>query len=779
MLYKLVPKANGKTDKFPVNPRTLEVTTAHDPANWVDHGTAVAALTMCDDSHGVAFIFTSNDPFFFIDIDNCMVDGKWTQLASELCTQYQGCAIEVSQSGTGLHIMGSYQGATPEHGCKNIPLGLELYTEKRFIALTGTNISGDIRTDCTGVLPFTINQHFPPSVTNELMDWRNTPVDEWNGPEDDDTLINKMVNSGGASSVFGNKATFADLWNNNIPALTIAYPSLNDVDPYDRSSADMALAHHLAFWTGKNHERIMRLMNASGLVRDKWTKHKNYLKSMTISGAVNKQVDVYSSGKTREIDTTPAIEVPDVMGHADAQYTVGNQFLSAEQLIEKFNGFAYIQDRHRIRVSNGSILKPEQFKATFGGYEMTMNADNSKSTTNAWEAFVDNQAVHFPKVSSTCFRPEIASGGIVNEEGRTLVNTYTPIETTRRKGDPTPFLNHMAKLFPDDRDCKIIISYLAALVQNPGVKFQWCPLIQGAEGNGKTLFAKVLEHAIGRRYTHIPNAQDLGNPFNGWMTDKLLIMVEEIFVHNKRELSEKLKTWITNDRVEVQQKGVDQMTADYRANCRAFTNHNDALITSLDSRRYSVFYTPQQTALDMIQCGMNGDYFSKIYDWLRIEGYEIVNDYLHTYTIADEFNPATHCQRAPTTTSTQEAISLSVGAVEQEILEAISQSVPGFAGGWVSSTKLSNLLDELGYARKIPINKRRLLMQSLGYDYHAHLVNGRVNNVIIEEGGKPRLYVKTGHINCNLDNPTDVLRYYRGAQGYGNQLVVDSSVNKA
>ena len=50
---------------------------------------------------------------------------------------------------------------------------------------------------------------------------------------------------------------------------------------------------------------------------------------------------------------------------------------------------------------------------------------------------------------------------------------------------------------------------------------------------------------------------------------------------------------------------------------------------------------------------------------------------------------------APVTSSMSEAVSLSLGAVEQEIQEAIAEGRVGFKGGWVSSLALATLLEQL------------------------------------------------------------------------------------
>ncbi|MCK4822868.1 hypothetical protein KA005_44305, partial [bacterium] len=345
----------------------------------------------------------------------------------------------------------------------------------------------------------------------------------------------------------------------------------------------------------------------------------------------------------------------------------GFQFLTIDKQQALFEGCCYVRDLHKVFTPDGGLLKPDQFKAVFGGYVFALDTINDKTTRNAWEAFTESQATHFPKVSITCFRPEVVSGAVIEEESRTLVNTYVPIDIIMTEGDVTPFLKHCEIMLPDSRDREILISYMAACMQYKGIKFQWCPLIQGCEGNGKSLFTRILSYAIGHRYTHIPNPKELGNKFNEWLQNKLLIIVEEIYTNDKKDVAEAMKPFITNDRLEIQGKGDDQITGDNRANFFMCSNHKDAVRKNKNDRRYCVMYTAQQDFTDLVQCGWltsNGEataYFKDMYNWLRGGGYAAVAHYLNTYKISDAFNPATDCHRAPITSSTNEVILMSMG----------------------------------------------------------------------------------------------------------------------
>lgn len=741
ILWQLV---NGV--KKPVSPYTLQTVDPHDPAHWLDYTTAAAVAEQC--KFGLGFVFTSNDPLFFIDIDKSWDGRQWSQVATQLCEVFKGCAVEISQSNTGLHIFGS--GQLPPHGCKNTKLGLELYTESRFVALTGTGLTGDAgaqpRQD---ILNWLVQSYFPVTEPVSSCEWTDGPCPEWNGPVDDAELLKKAWRTKSGASLFGGKASFEDLWHENVDVLCEAYPPQSYTNPYDHSSADAALCAHLAFWTGKDADRMDRLFRESALYREKWER-QDYRYS-TVTKAIGNCKTVYGSknGKTHEMADT---------------LRQGFQYMQPSEQMEYFKDFVYIRDLHRIITPDGALLKHDQFKSMYGGHVFALDSTNNKTTRNAWEAFTESQAVNFPKAFGACFRPECKPLEIIEEEGGTLVNTYVPIETKRTKGDAAPFINHIKKLLPEKRDRQILLAYAAAAVQYPGYKFQWTPLIQGVEGNGKTFIANCIANAIGWKYVHIPNARDITNTFNSWILGKLFIQVEEIYVRDKQEAHEVLKPLITNPKIEIHGKNVNQITGDNRANFFMCTNHKDAIRKTLKDRRYCVFYTAQQSLYDLHASGMDGDYFPKLYGWAKKNGYAIVTDFLLNYPIPDEFNPAKNCHRAPETSSTNEVLRVSMGGLEQEILDAVDEGRYGFAGGWISSKQFNQLLKERRDEKRIPVNKRKQILEDLGYIQHPGLKGGRVNNMIPKEAGKPILYIKKDHPAMGIVGAAEIAKIYQSDQ---------------
>jgi len=766
ILYKLVPREN-KVDKLPVDFRTGQVfkqgdNWQQDPAARTDAQTALTIAATLGDSYGVGFFFTVNDPFFFVDIDKCLLpSGQWSPIAHDLIKRLPGAAVEISQSGAGLHIFGT--GEVPEHACKNIAAGIELYTSGRFVALTGFGASGNAATDCTAYTVSMVNDYFPPKITARGDEWTSEPLEEYTPFKDDEALIKKACKVASAASKFGNKASFNDLWSKNVSVLAANYaPDASDKGEYDESSADAALAQHLAFYTGCNCDHMLNLMWCSGLVREKWSWRQTYLQ-VTIQRAVSLQSVVYTAGRGKPLDTAPA--APTTISGEPTQ-AEGYQFLAPTQQAEYFKGCTYIQDSHRVLIPGGAMLKPEQFNATYGGYIFQLDSEaTGKTTKKAWEAFTESQVMRYPIAESTCFKPNVESGTLVSEEGRALVNTYVPILTPRQSGDITPFKLHLCKLLPNEQDRDILMAYMAAVVQHKGVKFQWAPLLQGAEGNGKTLFTRCIAYAVGKKYTHMPRASEISEKFNVWLSGKIFIGVEDIYVpEHKMEVIEILKPMITADEYEIRDMQVSGRMQTICCNFIFNSNHKNAIRKTENDRRFAIFYTAQQSSNDVISDGMDGSYFPNLYAWLRGGGYAIVADYLDKYEIPEELNPAGDCHRAPMTSSTTEAITASLGGIEQEVVEAIEEGRKGFAGGWISSTAFENLLHSLNAARRIPPNKRRELLQSLGYDWHPKLHNGRVNNYLPLDDGKPRLYAKRGHLNWQLPTPNAVVKAYQDAQ---------------
>ena len=758
LCHVLVPSTTrpGKMDKFPVSPHTGAVVSAHDPQHWTTAEHACACAAQWGEQYGVAFSFQESDPFFFVDIDGACDNGVWSDTALKIASMFPGAAMELSQSGKGMHIFGT--GKAPAHGKKNISFNLEFYTELRFVALTGIGAVGDAGTDHTAALHALTAEYFPANASaNGDFTLTDEPVPEWHGPIDDDDLIRRALMSKSAASAFGGKASFADLWHADVEALSKSFPG----DPYDASSADAALVSHLSFWTGKHGERILSLMLRSALARDKWDR-EDYL-PRTISEICARPGDVLQD-KRPEQSSVPAPSE----GAPCQRVVTGQTFLSVDAQRDLFAGCVYVTDRGKVLVPGGGLLKAEQFNVVFGGYCMAMDNVNERTTRKAWEAFTESQVLRAPIADTLCFKPDKTPGAILIDSGTKRANKWWPADIRRVKGDYSPFLKHLANILPNQRDQVIFLSYMAACVQHKGIKFQWCPVLQGVEGNGKTIMSAIVSEAVGQQYTHWLDAKSIVKEFNAYLADTVFLAIEEMYVQEHAvEIVEKLKTVIAGGLgTSVEPKGVDAKSMAICCNVMATTNYKAAVRKTVDNaRRFAVFYSAQQTKADIERAGMGGNYFPNLWKWLRADGFAIVAELLHTYEIPPEFNPAGECHRAPDTSTTCEVIVESQGSVEQQIMEVVAQDLPGFMGGWISSVALDRLITEtLKMGNRLSYLKRKEMLQGMGYVLHPGLVEGRVNNPVQPDGRKPQLFIKSGHPAINITGAAEIAKAYSAAQ---------------
>ena len=776
------PHRPDKPRKVPLSPRTGLACDPTDPANHCTYDDAVAT------GRAVGFVFMAGDGLWFLDLDNCREGDGWSHLAQDIVRAFGGmAACEVSQSGRGLHLFG-WSAVIPDHACKNIPLGMELYHHARFVALTDSGTSGGITHDTSAALAAVAAQFFvKTAASSDVVDWTDGPQEGGGLPDtDDDALIRIMLRSGqrSAGALFNAAhVAFADLWEANAEALGARWPS-DRQEPYDGSSVDAALAAQLAYWTAKDCERMLRLMHRSALVRDKWER-ADYL-PRTILGACRTVANVV---RPRELQAPLTPGLMATVGEPGAPATIdspgppagavqpagrGVGFMAASEQQRFFASCVYVTDLNRVWVpGDGSLQDKARFDITYGGVDFDVRVEG-KAEKSAWEAFTRNHYYAPTVASNVCFRPELPSG-IVTYDG--LVNTYRPVNTPEAPGDVSKWLAHMEKLFPVADDRAIITTWLAATLRSPGAKHQWALVIQGCEGNGKTLLNTVMSFAIGNPYVHVARAASLaktGMQFNKWVTGKLYICFEEINVSEKRHFLEEIKDIITNRSIAIEGKGMDQATGDNRANLIFFTNHKDAVPVTKENRRYAIFFCAQQSEADLIPQGLDSGYFADLWDWLEGRnayadlgpqaGLRAVNHWLrHVAHVDARYDPRGQCQRAPVTSSTDAARHESLGTIEQEVLEHVHAGAAGFAGGWISAYHLGQLLERMRMGR-MSHAKRRDMLKLLGYVLHPGLPDGRCPAALEGIGQRPRIYVREGHLSLQLPHATAIQHAYETAQ---------------
>lgn len=426
--------------------------------------------------------------------------------------------------------------------------------------------------------------------------------------------------------------------------------------------------------------------------------------------------------------------------------------LSAEDCKEYFKNCYFVIQSGKI-YAEGRFMNPTQFNGWKGGKQFIWTRD-SKTTDEAWKAALRSTEYTIPKVDHIRFVPNKPSFEFIEDEfGRKGLNTYIKPNIKSKEGDISMWQKHMNKILPDKNDQKIFYDYLAHCVKFPGYKIPWAIVFQSTEGVGKSAFAELLTCALGESYTYSPPAQELidsGSKFNSWMRGKLMIVVDEIKIDERRELIEILKPMITQSRIQIQAKGADQDMEDNPANWLFFTNFKDAIPINKNARRFSIFYSAFQTKADLIKHGMDTKYFTNFFNWLRKGGgYEALTHWLLNYPIKEGEISST----APDTSSYDEVIKLGRSPVEAIIAEAVADEIVGFRGGYISTIAALNRLKSNGIR-----NANQKTIETV-LEYMGYFNLGKANRPYMQEDVNSKSTLYGIMFDLNLEN-------YGRAQGY-------------
>jgi len=122
--------------KVPYTPGTLRRASSTDLMTWRTFSEALAAYEAGEPPYdGIGFVFCSADPFVGIDLDDCRnpESGEISSWAEEIISSVKEGYVEVSPSGTGVHIVveGTVRGGGIRKG------KVEMYGRDRFFTVSG------------------------------------------------------------------------------------------------------------------------------------------------------------------------------------------------------------------------------------------------------------------------------------------------------------------------------------------------------------------------------------------------------------------------------------------------------------------------------------------------------------------------------------------------------------------------------------------------------------------------------------------------------------------
>jgi len=349
-------------------------------------------------------------------------------------------------------------------------------------------------------------------------------------------------------------------------------------------------------------------------------------------------------------------------------------------------GFVYVTSTNEFYMQGSAEgMNKEAFNDTFNRY--MPRDDNGMVTISAsvmaleqYQIMTVTRQMYVPW-AGPIFREE-GSGtvepGPDEARGRSwMVNTYRPsavpvaVEKLSPGGENAVrlVLRHLSIYCGGrQREAEIALSYLAHNVQHPGKKVRSALLLQGVEGDGKSLFEKLMGAMMGAHNVKTISATVLLHDFTAWAMGHAFAIMEEVRVvgHSRHDVHNRMKPAITNDRIEVHKKGKDAFDCINTQNYMIVTNHKDAIPIDNNDRRFFVIFSPFATGDELKkyleQFGGYDKYFADLHTAIEDYGPEL-RRFMLDYKLHPEFNAN---GRAPYTR--EKAAMVEAGKTDEQML---------------------------------------------------------------------------------------------------------------
>lgn len=256
-------------------------------------------------------------------------------------------------------------------------------------------------------------------------------------------------------------------------------------------------------------------------------------------------------------------------------------------------------------VGNGVEYIPAAFDNTFSIHLMPADDDSDLAKAGKPSILPTHYALNvrnITRVDGVTYDPrQCGIDPFFDHDGRKYVNLYR-IATAPA---PDPANSRMAGrwlrrllrvLVADEGYERILLDYFAFVVQNPGQKVRWFPLIQAVQGAGKGTLSEFMEAALGAENCLVVAPGAMASDFTSWKAGYQWVVFNELRSagQNRHEIYNKVKDAITDEKVCINQKFRDPRVEQNITNYFACTNFKDSLHLEDGDRRCFPIHSPLQ-----------------------------------------------------------------------------------------------------------------------------------------------------------------------------------------
>lgn len=438
---------------------------------------------------------------------------------------------------------------------------------------------------------------------------------------------------------------------------------------------------------------------------------------------------------------TPA-EVKSMIRYRDPNMRVKPKW--CEDFVYLQRDEAFYNTVTRVRLSH------KAFDASFGRFTMTREERlQGKASPEHPASHLALHRYEVPVVDTVMYLP--GQGDFFDVSGVPYVNSYSehtipemPDEFSEKDLRVIKVVeDHLEHLFESERDRKLLLSFMAYIVQT-GERVNWAPIIQGAEGDGKTYFHLLMGAVIGAANVKTIPGEALAEKNTAWAEGAMFCLIEEVRLHGKDRFAivNKVKPYLTNVVIGIRRMQVDWYDAINTQSYILTTNHKDGVPAKSD--RYFPMFSQWQTDVAIRKFKVeNPKYYKRLHDALKYGG--ALRKWLMEYELHPDFDAK---ERAKQSASRAEMDFLNKSD-EEEVLDAILDSgrSPLLTRTLLDSAMLSDAMMDEGSAAPYGRGMKMMLSEA-GFTFLKPVkIDGKTRKLWSQE--PKRFRSRDGVINTN------------------------------
>jgi hypothetical protein len=412
--------------------------------------------------------------------------------------------------------------------------------------------------------------------------------------------------------------------------------------------------------------------------------------------------------------------------------------------------FVYVQlDETFYSTRTRLSLSTRAFDQSFGRYMMTKK--DRLEGRSAPEHTASHVALNRYQIETVANKMYLPGAGEIFEHGELLyVNSYSDVtvpevpEKLSKKDKRAIAIveRHLEHLFINDRDRKLLLSWMAYIVQTNG-RVNWAPIIQGVQGDGKTFFYTLMGLVLGGGNVETIQGDAFAEKYTSWAEGSQFLFVEEVRLHGMDRFAviNKVKPFITNVMAPIRRMNTDRYSVVNTVNYMLTSNHKDGVPVDANDTRYFPMFSRWQLKkkLDAWKAA-NPDYYVELNSIVECAGG--LRKWLLEYQLHAEFNAL---ERAPESSSKAEMVFLNSSDEEEALDRVLAETTdPLCCDALCCTSRLTDALLEEGGS--MPGGRmQKMMMTEAGFTPLGRLrIDGELLSLWSRE---PERFVKAGVVD--------------------------------